>query len=422
VYINIGSCSEACWTNHITDLRQIDPAHRGFGQSPVDIGQCRRDCPNFRAIEDRLPELAAFVTSARPTDLYTAQKLDSRSQLIEQLDSEFGENAVERGRQIFARDCASCHSSQDPPGGDFSSVDFHALDPSDPSLRIDWLGDDEMTPASQVGTYLSRALHSNHKQGHVFEEYGSETLRDRKVDPTLPVPADGGLGYYRNISLLSLWAHAPFMHNNAIGPELCGKPRNPENDFYRSPYVDQKGKPQIGAPACWSYDPSVEGRYRLFKASVDALLNPGRRVPKITTLDEDIVIAVGPRIERDGKETGIGLVIPAGLPVAYLGNLDHKGLVADIVNVHVNPKRLDEKYASRLDAAEIQALADELREMTKGFKNSSDHLIQGLAEHKPMLEKYYLNSTATVENVGHDFGEGLSDTDKRALTAFMATL
>ena len=54
VYFNIGSCSEECWVNHLTDLRQLDPAQRDFGQTPFDIGQCRRDCPSFRAIEDRL--------------------------------------------------------------------------------------------------------------------------------------------------------------------------------------------------------------------------------------------------------------------------------------------------------------------------------------------------------------------------------
>ncbi|MGI9047202.1 MAG: S8 family peptidase [Burkholderiales bacterium] len=57
VYFNIGSCSEQCWVNHLTDLRQLDPHSRNFGQTPFDIGQCRRDCPNFRAIEDRLPNI-----------------------------------------------------------------------------------------------------------------------------------------------------------------------------------------------------------------------------------------------------------------------------------------------------------------------------------------------------------------------------
>ena len=59
VYFNIGSCAEQCWVNHLTDLRQLDPQQRNFGQTPFDIGQCRRDCPNFRAIEDRLPDILA---------------------------------------------------------------------------------------------------------------------------------------------------------------------------------------------------------------------------------------------------------------------------------------------------------------------------------------------------------------------------
>ena len=41
----------------------------------------------------------------------------------------------------------------------------------------------------------------------------------------------GGRGYYRPPSLLSLWAYAPFMLNNGIGPEVCGKPSKSELDF-----------------------------------------------------------------------------------------------------------------------------------------------------------------------------------------------
>ena len=75
VYFNIGSCSEQCWVNHLTDLRQLDPQARNFGQTPFDIGQCRRDCPNFRAIEDRLPDIVAFLSSteADATDLAEAR-------------------------------------------------------------------------------------------------------------------------------------------------------------------------------------------------------------------------------------------------------------------------------------------------------------------------------------------------------------
>ncbi len=75
VYFNIGSCSEQCWMNHIADLRQADPTQRNFGQSPFDIGQCRRDCPNFRAIEDRVDDIVAFLVTGRPHDLYQAKGL-----------------------------------------------------------------------------------------------------------------------------------------------------------------------------------------------------------------------------------------------------------------------------------------------------------------------------------------------------------
>ena len=91
-------------------------------------------------------------------------------------------------------------------------------------MRTDWMGSDRPTPVTEVGTNRCRALHSNHMTGHIWQEYGSETLREQPPLQGLTEPHDGGRGYYRNISLLSAWAHAPFMHNNAVGPELCGQP------------------------------------------------------------------------------------------------------------------------------------------------------------------------------------------------------
>ena len=69
---------------------------------------------------------------------------------------------------------------------------------------------------SEVGTFRCRALHSNHMTGHIWDQFGSETLRAQPPDPNLVEPHDGGRGYYRNISLLNVWAHAPFMHNNVV--------------------------------------------------------------------------------------------------------------------------------------------------------------------------------------------------------------
>src|SRR5258706_3687119 len=107
VYFNIGSCSEQCWVNHLTDFRQVDPEQRGFGQTSFNIGQCRRDCPNFRAIEDRLANIADFFLSAEAdaTDLDAARNAArnardpkaaqyTRRELVADLEREFGAGAV----------------------------------------------------------------------------------------------------------------------------------------------------------------------------------------------------------------------------------------------------------------------------------------------------------------------------------------
>ena len=56
------------------------------------------------------------------------------------------------------------------------------------------------------------------------------------------------------------------MHNNAIGPEVCGKPANTEIDFYSSPYVDDNDKPAANPPPCVPFASSVDGRYQSVQA------------------------------------------------------------------------------------------------------------------------------------------------------------
>jgi Mrp family chromosome partitioning ATPase len=41
---------------------------------------------------------------------------------------------------------------------------------------------------------------------------------------------------------------------------------------------------------------------------------------------------------------------------------------------------------------------------------------------REFIQKYYSNVLGRIENSGHRFGEGLSDRDKQALIAFLATL
>ncbi len=417
VYLNIGSCSEPCWLNHLVNFFVLDPTQRGYGQTPLDIGQCRRDCPNFRAIEDRLPEIAAFLISQGPTDLYAAKGLKSRSDLEAKLDQDFGAGSVKLGHDLFADNCARCHSSQKPDaGGSFRNVDFLATDPKT-GARIDFLSNDQPQLATAIGTQRSRALHSNHMAGHVWQEYGSDTLRSRPPDPNDPDPSDGGRGYYRTTTLLSIWSSAPFMHNNAIGPEICGKPRNTKNDFYYPTYVDANDQALPNPPPCWAYDASVEGRLKLFKASMEDLLTPPeKRARKVTLLNQPIVIDAGAKFWDPAKKKFVPfrVVIPAGKPQAVVGNLLYKNLVVDMTLSLTDPSQLRAKLGEPA-STEVRGMVDEF------LKNLSEPM-NVLEKHLPLIKKYYMTSTDFVENAGHPFGTTLSDREKKALAAFVATL
>jgi hypothetical protein len=421
VYFNIGSCAEQCWMNHIPDLRAVDPAQRNYGQTPFDIGQCRRDCASFRAIEDRLDDVKAFFLSARPTDLWQARGYESPRDLEVALDREFFEGAVQLGHDVFARSCARCHSSQEGP---YENVDFRAVDQRDRTLRLDWLGDDEPVFASEIGTYPARALHSNHGPSRVWEQYASLTLQERPADPNRQeIMKGGGRGYYRNISLLSAWAHAPFLHNNAIGPEICGRPSDPAVDFYASPYVDAAGKPLQNPPACWPFDPSVEGRYELYKASMGMLLNPDQRIPKVATLDRDVIVDVAPEVRIGSLETGLSLSIPKEFPAVMLNSLRYQDLLQDAVLAERDPAKLERKYETLMTPAQLDELKAGLGRIREellsvdGFK-----MLDITAVQSEFIQRFYSNVLERVENAGHRFGENLSEREKRALIAFVATL
>lgn len=429
VYFNIGSCSEECWLNHLTDLRQLDPTQRNFGQTSFDIGQCRRDCPGFRAIEDRLGLIAKFFLASKPADLWQARGLEDPGDLVEQLEAEHGKGAVTRGKRVFVENCARCHSSQPNPT---ENTDFLAVNRA--GHRIDWLGNDEVKEASEVGTYRCRALHSNHMQGHVWEQYGSETYRNRPAVASLTDKADGGRGYYRNISLINVWAHAPFLHNNAVGPEICGKPSTCKDDqgldtcLYRSPYVEKistAAYKRLDEPGCVAYDPSVEGRYKLYKDSMAELLNPQQRQDKVSLLDHDIRIDFGPRTFRRRNIRTFKLSVPEGMPAGRLVSLDFKPFVADLVLSKTNRAELERRLTERLGSKEE---ARKQMRWLKGIRRRilkkalfTQNLRLNPADAAVLFEQYD-TCTADVENAGHPFGESLSAEDKAALTAFLATL
>jgi hypothetical protein len=435
VYFNIGSCAEQCWVNHFADMRQVDPEQRGFGQTPFNIGQCRRDCPNFRAVEDRLQNLLDFFTSAESdeTNLQAARANTrkakkpkaqySRTDFTAELEKEFGKGSVGRGQTVFAENCARCHSSiSEREGGSFKTRDFAAAAQEHPrKIRADFLSNEQSTPVTEVGTFRCRAIHSNHRAGHLYMEYASETMRNRPAVADIPERdelKDGGRGYLRNISLVNVWATAPFMHNNAIGPEICGQPANKENDFHRSRYTDVDGKLLASQPECVRYDPSVEGRFDLYKRSMYELLHPKERGIKRTLTNADLIVDVGIR-SLDGKTEkpllGFGQVkIPAGASAGFINGLQHKELIADLFLAKRDPAKLDAAGKKNLIPT-LQAIADDVLKQPSRF-------VEILREKRDFLSANYQTCTQEIENEGHRFGEDLSEADKKALTAFLATL
>ena len=133
-------------------------------------------------------------------------------------------------------------------------------DPQGRQTRVkthNYLSIDERIPVTIVGTNSGRATGTNSLHGHVWEDFASQTYKElgpvgsiRYRDPFSGAeksfaPPGGGIGFYRVPTLISVWATAPFFHNNALGT--------------------------------FNNDPSVSGRLAAFDDAIERLLWPERR-------------------------------------------------------------------------------------------------------------------------------------------------
>ena len=198
-----------------------------------------------------------------------------------------------RGRQVFAQNCIVCHSSIQPPERFAEMETFAKLgefwdhDPgrwlSDPKYldwalaavekadfwRLNYLSTDYRIPVTLVQTNSCRALATNALTGNMWQDFASESFRRMPSvgsiaffnpflgkdggDGLLHAAAQdrpwragggGGPGFYRVPTLVSIWATAPYLHNNSLG--------------------------------LFNNDPSVEGRLAAFDDGIRKLLWPSR--------------------------------------------------------------------------------------------------------------------------------------------------
>jgi len=349
VYINIGMCTEECWTPNFSYPGQL--LGQGTKQSPMRIMQCANECDAWNYADAKMDDLTAFLITGGPTYLLAAKDLDGQE------GKDFVDvSKVPQGKKVFARECASCHSSKMAPeniradknalakfyeGHIFGKEaywqhEFTDAERNDPAFVAkflttddqgkarpkqfaengvfgqDWLSNDELIPFNIIGTNSCRAQHDNHNEGHIFEEFSSETYKNAASPGSVPrvlnrlIPGlggmqvgekkiEGGPGYLRNFSLLSAWATAPFLHNNAIG----------EVTFLED-----------GSP-----DYTVKGRINQFELAFDELMKSddpladNARAQKISTFKHDLKIT--PSGEADGL---IKFTIPKGTPVGAVAS------------------------------------------------------------------------------------------------------
>jgi hypothetical protein len=178
------------------------------------------------------------------------------------------------------------------------------------------------------------------------------------------------------------------------------------------------------APACWPYDPSVDGRFKLYVASMEELLNPGKRVPKLSRFDKDVRIALGPRTwdGSDEKQVfGFALVLPAGTSVGGLASFQHKAFVNDIILAKLRPDELTARLVKQFGETEGKQVVAQLSAVTSEIAKDPERLVDTVRRYPPLVG-IYSSCTDAIENKGHPFGQDLPERDKKALIAFLATL
>src|SRR6185503_10000378 len=342
VELNIGTFSEE-WLLHFNALVGGKPI------SPIEISVARKNSSYFAATENQTPFTALyFLASTAPHHLKDAP--DGAKYLKDPPD------AVEKGKVVFAEQCARCHSSKrpDPPvpgldpngcnGSDYlkcwnqywewtNTDDFKqkmkkiVLAPD--FLDNNYLSSELRVPVTLLQTNACSPLATNALGGNIWDNFSSQSYKELPSVGTITwyqpytgeaktyqMPA-GGRGFTRPPSLVSLWSTAPFLLNNSVGK--------------------------------FDSSPSVAARMKVFDASIEQMLWPekrehdsvlGSKIPGTidrTTERSKIKIPSGylpeaarplqgalhrwlPWLVGEGDDIELG-PIPQGIPVGLLSNM-----------------------------------------------------------------------------------------------------
>ncbi|MGO6938940.1 hypothetical protein ELG72_29455 (plasmid) [Rhizobium leguminosarum] len=319
VYLNIGLFSEE-WLLHFR------PFLGGQKISPIRITDAQKNSVYWQATETMTPDMAIFFLVAARADHLKDTAVGE--QVLQARDPA----EVDRGKIVFAENCAACHSSKQPVPAPDLGVDqgicagggagphyrecwdrYWAWAQSDAFKRgmvklvtekdedgkdfldSNYLSTERRVPMDVVRTNACSAIATNGLSGDVWDNFTSSTYKalppPHEVTVNHPVSgaatplqaAGNGRGYLRPPSLVSLWSTAPFLLNNSVGHEESYHGTDYYNQDNAGGYGAGRGTACPAADAGDPYLPCVENRLTVFDRSIRQMLSPQtRRMDKMT--------------------------------------------------------------------------------------------------------------------------------------------
>src|SRR3989442_918541 len=234
VYLNIGLFSEE-WLLHFKPLIGNIPGKR---ITPIEIAVLEKNSTYWNANVAQTPDVALFfLAGARPDHLEEAP--GGKAYLTKDI------RTLNRGKIVFAENCARCHSGKQPPNlcplgtkckpGDIvenSGAYFEWM--RNEVMKSDFLADNFLSterriPVTELGTNACSPLATNGIRDNIWDNFSSTTYKELpavgKFTVHHPQPGEpweyemrgDGRGYPRPASLISLWSTAPFLLNNSVG-------------------------------------------------------------------------------------------------------------------------------------------------------------------------------------------------------------
>lgn len=380
VYVNIGMYSQH-W------LQQHNALIGLTGQKPFEISTAQKNSVYWLATQRKFGNIAKFFARLQP--LHLADAPGGKAYLTDD------PKVMRQGALVFAKNCATCHSSKRPPASANEEAWFAEAVLKDDFRTNNFFADERRYSVAKIKTNAARAFGTNAKAGHIWANFSSDTYKNQPPIDEIEVynpytdgmekfkSPSGGPGYYRPASLVALWTSAPFLHNNALGK--------------------------------FTGDPSVAGRMEAFNDAVEKLLWPDLRPDKdsiwrttrecnlqvqAAALPTALRVLLKPHLDPDGYFR-LG-PIPEGTPVNLLANIDPDTDPAELVKVCLKIKAtLARIKLEHLDAAASKAL----------WKADVAPALFAISKCPDL-----------IEDRGHLFGTDLPDEDKRALIEYLKTL